>query len=643
MKKRNTWHKWILLISSAELEAQLKSLQNRLETTDRKVSTLELRLKTNAAERDQAVKQLTEAFYSSEQLKTENESLRKENESLKEQLALFVAESEENTRRWQQKENTLRQKLQRREEAVLEIREMTREIQETHHETQVRTMTTRASESANGRGRKGKRTSIAPEAEQGNQTKVTSQSRAMNDQEVNRGNTSSGRHWAGANMQRQERINSRSRSRSHRFNKDDRTASIKDDTAEYDHQEAMSGSDASDNGSLDETTRTIHKNINGDGAEDDPTRGSNYSSILGHGEMDRLRKILADERAKQQERLAINDAAEAEDFTVRSTRSLGSAPGVEHTLQRKSSTKGLTGILKNSGNQDQEDMTGHLSNKSGDPGQDHTKQSNASVQHGHSKNSVHSHIKSRRPIATEEMTSAFILPDITLPSGLQGSEHPALSADARRVLDKLAHHDGHNCTVCARVASFETKENTKTYPTNQRILIMKPVPVSERMPVQGPYEDEPTMRPANTPGLALATVMKSLEDELAHLKMELAQYQAMYNKHDASLSMRKRKNLKAKIENLLKTIDTKADQIYNLYDVLEGQKHSGQELSERDIEITLQSLGVDLEKLHQDKSLNDKDEKFEDEDSDLDLPWEGIEDTTGTEKSGNGRRQSWRM
>jgi hypothetical protein len=602
-----------------------------------------LRLKTNTAERDQAVKQLTEAFYSSEQLKTENESLQKENKSLKEQLALFIAESEGNTRRWQQKESTLRQKLQRREEAVLEIREITREIQETHHESKVRTMTTRALESVNGREGNGKRTSTAPEIEQGIQSKVTTQSKTMNDQEVNRGRISSGRHSAGAQIQTEERVSSRSRSRSHRFSKGDRAASTKRDSAEHDYEEEISGSDASDDGSLDETTRTIHKDIKVNGGEDDHTQGSNYSSILGHGEMDRLRKILANERAKQQERLAVNAAASAEDATVRSTRSVGSAPGIEPTLQRKSSTKGLTGILKNRGNQEQEDMTGHLSNKSGDYGQDHTKQSNVSHQRRHSENSAHGHIKSRRPIATEEMTSAFILPDITLHSGLQGSEHPALSADARRVLDKLAHHDGHNCTVCARVASFETKENAKNFPTNQKILIMKPVPVSERMPVPGPYEDEPTMRPASTPGLALATVMKALEDELAHLKMELAQYQAMYNRHDASLSMRKRKSLKARIEDLLKTIDTKADQIYNLYDVLEGQKHSGQELSEIDVEITLQSLGVDLEKLNQDKSRNDKDKKDEDEDSDLDLPWEGIEDTTGTEKSGNGRRQSWRM
>src|ERR1700722_14929185 len=69
-----------------ELEAQLKSLKNHLDTNDSKISNIDLRLKTNPSERDQAMKQLAEAYYNSEQLKAENDSLRQENESLKQQL-----------------------------------------------------------------------------------------------------------------------------------------------------------------------------------------------------------------------------------------------------------------------------------------------------------------------------------------------------------------------------------------------------------------------------------------------------------------------------------------------------------------------------------------------------------------------------
>jgi chromosome segregation ATPase len=139
--------------------------------------------------------------------------------------------------------------------------------------------------------------------------------------------------------------------------------------------------------------------------------------------------------------------------------------------------------------------------------------------------------------------------------------------------------------------------------------------------------------------------MKGLQDELAHLKMQLTQYQSMYNKHDMSLGMRKRKAIKAKIENLLKAIDTKADQIYGLYDVLEGQKQSGQELSEEEVEITLQTIGVDVDALKENITRGEDNHSEDGEsgdDSELDLPWEGIEDTTGTE-SVKERRQSWRL
>jgi hypothetical protein len=254
-------------------------------------------------------------------------------------------------------------------------------------------------------------------------------------------------------------------------------------------------------------------------------------------------------------------------------------------------------------------------------------------------------IKNGHRIVAEELTSAFILPDITIHGASQGNEHQVLSASARRVLDNLAQHDSHNCTVCSRVASFATENATINIDTKKTLRIEKPVPVSDRMPAAGPYEDEPTMRPATTPGLALATVMKALQDELAHLKMEHAQYMSAYNKHDMSLGRRRRKGIKTKIDSILKAIDNKADQIYALYDVLEGQKQSGQQMSEQDVEITLQNIGVDVNALWQNQTSggNDSSEDGDsDEGSDLDLPWEGIEDTTGTE-SGKGRRQSWHM
>lgn len=153
------------------------------------------------------------------------------------------------------------------------------------------------------------------------------------------------------------------------------------------------------------------------------------------------------------------------------------------------------------------------------------------------------------------------------------------------------------------------------------------------MPEHSVYNEEPTLRPAQSPGAALATVLKALEDELSHLKMQLVTYQGAYNKLDASLSKRQRKSLAAKIEKLLKDIDLKADQIYALYDVLEGQKQNGHEMTEQEMEVTLQSIGIDTAATTRATDVTATTDKssHKNNDTDLDddeeLPWEGIEST----------------
>ena len=170
------------------------------------------------------------------------------------------------------------------------------------------------------------------------------------------------------------------------------------------------------------------------------------------------------------------------------------------------------------------------------------------------------------------MTSAFIIPDITMrePSK-QALTQDLEAACTYQCCDGSANHDRRSCTICLRVLS-----GAEVHLTKGTIKITKPIPVSERMPEPAPYDDEPTIRPSQPPSVALATVLKGLEDELAHLKIRLAQYQAAYEQVDASLGKSKRKALCKKIGDLLRAIDVKADQIYSLYDVVEGQKESGQ-------------------------------------------------------------------
>lgn len=250
------------------------------------------------------------------------------------------------------------------------------------------------------------------------------------------------------------------------------------------------------------------------------------------------------------------------------------------------------------------------------------------------------------------MTSAFIIPDITM------RYPPAeITECAHQGKDGHVQHDGRSCTICRRSASWDqsgdlAEKNSAVQGTTNMIKIPKPIPVSERMPQAGPYDEEPTMRPSQPPNVALAIVMKGLEDELVHLKIMLARYQTAYEKHDASLSKQKRKALCKKMAELLKTIDTKADQIYSLYDVLEGQKVNGQIVNEDNLEMTLHSIGINISHLPslavepttdgtaRRKSRDDTGRMLypgepdsSDDEDDEELPWEGIEETGQSARS----------
>lgn len=254
----------------------------------------------------------------------------------------------------------------------------------------------------------------------------------------------------------------------------------------------------------------------------------------------------------------------------------------------------------------------------------------------HSDHSTASVAQRRRRRIAEEMTSAFILPDITLRHADLAENLTKLPESTQRVLNRATQHNGKNCTVCKQSIPGEGCEHT-----NDAVKIPKPTPVSERMPEPSVYNEEPTLRPAQSPAVALATVLKALEDELSHLRMQLISYQGAYNKMDASISKRQRKALGEKIEKLLKDIDMKADQIYALYDVLEDQRHRGQEMTEQEIEVTLQSIGIDANpKMGDvtgttDKSSRKDGTEYDVDDDDSELPWEGIESTA--EMTGGSR------
>ncbi|EME49636.1 hypothetical protein DOTSEDRAFT_49860 [Dothistroma septosporum NZE10] len=217
----------------------------------------------------------------------------------------------------------------------------------------------------------------------------------------------------------------------------------------------------------------------------------------------------------------------------------------------------------------------------------------------------------RRSSGAEGMTSAFIIPDITM-----NTELPLLAA-----LNKTAcvNHDAINCTVCPELA--------------KKSEIPRPVPVTDR---EVDVTDA-TLRPAQSPADALARVIKNLSDEVAHLKVQREIRNQRYNQHDPALSKRLRQNIKAQVENLTSQIETRSDQVYALYDVLEGQKQAGQlkadgktihEMTEQDVEDTLTSIGLDPAELsgRVGRQAPAGFDGIDDVSDESELPWEGLSD-----------------
>lgn len=164
---------------------------------------------------------------------------------------------------------------------------------------------------------------------------------------------------------------------------------------------------------------------------------------------------------------------------------------------------------------------------------------------------------------------------------------PVLSSDARKVLDDLCEHECKNCTVCSRITSHRgIFSSADIVAGKKRVTIRRPVPVTDR----DLSVEDATVRPSQHPGHALAVVIKGLEDESHHLQLELTRIQAQYSGRDKALGRRDRVSLAESIRTLLKQLEAKNDQIYSLYDVLEGQKAAGQAMSEEEIELTVLNI-----------------------------------------------------
>lgn len=192
----------------------------------------------------------------------------------------------------------------------------------------------------------------------------------------------------------------------------------------------------------------------------------------------------------------------------------------------------------------------------------------------------------------DNMTSALFIDDITLEEDKttekQKADKGELSKDAKRILDSLNdEHDCKNCVVCTRINTYQCRLRGIDYKTKSIIRVDKPVPVTDQILGESEYEDQSTLRPSIKPGEALAKVIKTLQDEERHVQMAIKDADELYNRCNPSLHRNRWKKLDKKITNLRRVRDLRRDQIYFLFDALEGQKASGQEMTEDFVDITV--------------------------------------------------------
>jgi hypothetical protein len=167
----------------------------------------------------------------------------------------------------------------------------------------------------------------------------------------------------------------------------------------------------------------------------------------------------------------------------------------------------------------------------------------------------------------------------------------SFSDEAKRVLDSLCcDHDCRNCIVCTRINLHVHENAVKEAGNKKMIRVQKSIPVTDRVPNPTTADEDHTVRPRRDPGVALAVTLKYMHDELAHLERSLAAINEQYDKVDPSMARRQSGSLYLERSKAQQAVHLKKRQIYDLHDVLEGQKASGQAMDLDAIDITAMSI-----------------------------------------------------
>lgn len=577
-----TQEKWRM--EKTRLQASVKALQDRFDRSERKISVSDIAVKRVTKERDELVTQIGVAYFSNEELKTENETFREshghlqaDNEELKEEVNALRKENGElrvQLSQFMSEKETVQERIQKKQESTIRSKKEGRTSQLEDRTARRASIGSFLQEPAEDIA-----TKIAREVQKQRDGALAARRQDRSEREAER-RTSSNRNRSKSQHRQQ------SGGAERRAPMPQRAVSA---PVESDVSDVESTVEREITQKTRDTLRTMHlpSPVKRQQQREEDTRDITMLSFLDPAEVAKLRKKLEEEHASAR-RGKRNVSAPAQqpqqEETVRSM--------AQGSMPRKSSLKDITaGLVENAtgrftiSGETVEELTKaaktvrvqspHTSDASFMP-QQQAETGDTSILSNTSR-------RRRRAASAEGMTSAFILPDITI--------HGSQQLPTTNGKGCCIHHDADSCTAC--------------HPGDLSNLdIPTPVPVTDRELEQDIDITTATIRPAQAPPLALASVIKQIQDEITHLKLLLQEQQTLYNQHDPALSKRKRVLTKLRISDFTSKIEVRSDQVYALYDVLEGQKQAAalakegggqeaREMDEEEVEETLMSIGID--------------------------------------------------
>ncbi|KAL9084945.1 MAG: hypothetical protein Q9165_007811 [Trypethelium subeluteriae] len=621
-------------IERAKLESSVKSLQTRLDKAEQQNSLSDISVKRITQERDDLVTQLGVAYFNVEELKRdveplkaqlssfekendilmrENDAFRAENQALRDQLAKLLGQHEEETRDWTKKEERLRSRIQKKDDAVKEARELTRELLSARNETQELQNT-----------QDYKNWPLPPNIRRANakiekdtQTKISDRI----EQELRRTRSDGGNRPTTASPKKRVSYHAPFANENARGFRETRLAENQEPDAVQLIEEASddSRSEVESTTDLDFVKQGSHAQANTKKAE---TQNKNHTqnseiditaqSLTEGDDIAKLRAALEEERKALREARAM--AAQYQDEHAETTRSVGTVEktGVQ-APRRKSAMKDIVQASgANTATRSARDATNELDSGNKQSNEDdmttrrRRPSSTTRTKHAQDNTIDSTTSKTSRRHRTsglddfEEMTSAFILPDITLHpkkagTGTTTAERPTLSPEAKQVLHSLCPHDPTTCTICPHLLAHSAATAKASAATSAALASFDPVPVSQQQQRQaaaaeGDDGNDMTVRPSQPPRQALLAAIARTEDEVKHTKAGLREAERAYAASEPSRGKRRRVGLARRMEELVRRVERRSEVVYALYDVLEGLKGDGEGEGDGDGEVTEEGL-----------------------------------------------------